>query len=136
MKKNAGIVITQRGSEQDLRYSIFLLFFVAILYTAELRAETDIVSPGVLPGEELYFQNCVFCHGDDATGNMPGVTDLTERDSWRQYSEDEMVERLMKGVQNPGSSQGMPPAGGNPDLTARQVRAAFRFMRDALLKSE
>ena len=50
--------------------------------------------------------------------------------------DDEMVARLMKGVQNPGSSQAMPPAGGNPDLTAPQVRGAFRFMRDTLLKSE
>ena len=140
MKKSSRIGITHRSSDQGLKYSTALLFFVAGLYAAELRAETAIASPGVLSGvlsgEEVYFQNCVFCHGDDATGNMPGVPDLATQSGWREYSEDEMVARLMKGVQNPGSSQAMPPAGGNPDLTAPQVRGAFRFMRDTLLKSE
>ncbi len=137
MKKDQGIVTADFPFQEQYRHhAMFLLLIALVLYPGGLQAGTDGAASAGISGEDIYFQNCVFCHGDDATGNMPGVPDLTQRESWRRYSEDEMVTRLMEGVQSPGSQRAMPPAGGDPNLTAPQLRAAFRFMRDALLKPE
>ena len=87
-------------------------------------------------GEELYSQNCQVCHGDDASGAFPGVPDLAANAGWRKYTEQEMVSRMIKGVQNPGGAMAMPPRGGNSDLTEQQLTQAFRYLRDVVLKSE
>lgn len=78
--------------------------------------------------EEIYFSNCIVCHGDDGSGNMPGVPDLAENESLFRDSEQAIVERLKSGIQRPGGIA-MPPRGGNPGLTDEQLLSVLRYVK-------
>lgn len=84
--------------------------------------------------ENLYSENCLICHGDDGSGAMPGVVDLTVNRRWATMNELALVERLKQGIQPPGAQMSMPPKGGNPDLTDNDLKALIRYMRTVFLK--
>ena len=83
--------------------------------------------------EEIYMQNCLLCHGDDAKGAMPGVPDLREEQSWSKKSPNELLNLIKKGIEKPGSSMVMPPKGGNNKLTDNQLNKSIEYMRTLLL---
>lgn len=78
--------------------------------------------------ERIYLNICVVCHGDDGSGNMPGVPDLADSDSLFSDSEEEIMARMKSGIQKPGSIA-MPPKGGDPGLTDEQLRSLLRYVR-------
>ncbi|MCK5335883.1 MAG: cytochrome c [Gammaproteobacteria bacterium] len=78
--------------------------------------------------EKLYMQYCVSCHADDGSGEMPGVPDLTEKKDWMLLSETELFQKLNKGFQTPGSTMPMPPRGGAPDLSDKQLLEVIRYL--------
>ncbi|HEY5734730.1 MAG TPA: c-type cytochrome [Gammaproteobacteria bacterium] len=84
-------------------------------------------------GGDIYLQSCMVCHGDDGTGAMPGVSDLTENITWSKMPENELLEKLNKGIQ--GETVAMPPKGGNLDLTDSDLRAVLNYMRANILQS-
>jgi len=88
------------------------------------------------PGQTVYDQSCVSCHGVDGEGMMPGVPDLTAKDSVLNKSETELVRNTLKGMQSPGSSLAMPPKGGNPELTEQNIIDAVRYMRMTFLSRQ
>jgi len=67
---------------------------------------------------------------------MPGVPDLTAKDSVLNKSETELVRNTLKGMQSPGSSLAMPPKGGNPELTEQNIIDAVRYMRMTFLSRQ
>lgn len=78
--------------------------------------------------EDIYMQSCYVCHGDDGTGAMPGVPDLTESKSLFIEDENKIVARLKKGMQSPGNIS-MPPNGGNQDLTDDQMIELLKYIK-------
>jgi len=84
--------------------------------------------------QNLYAQNCMVCHGDDGSGAMPGVSDLTENLDWSRMNELKLVKRLKQGIQSPGATVSMPPKGGNPDLSNDDLKALIHYMRTEFLK--
>ena len=72
--------------------------------------------------EELYEANCALCHKTDKMG-APAVGD---KDAWK----DTLKKGFDKVLQNSmsGTSSGMPPKGGNMDLTDAQVKKLVEYM--------
>lgn len=79
-----------------------------------------------------YAQNCAVCHGEDATGAMPGTPDLLAQHAWAAYPNDELVKRIQEGIKTSASPSGMPPNAGNPSLTEVELRLAIEHLRRLL----
>jgi len=81
--------------------------------------------------EALYMQTCYICHGDDGTGYMPGVPDLN--DNKRLFSDDEarIAQRIKQGMDSNGSIS-MPPKGGNPNLSDKEILALVKYVKQLL----
>ena len=80
-------------------------------------------------GRQLYDQTCAVCHGADASGAMPGVPDLTERQGALTKPDPELLRSLVQGTQTPGVPLAMPPRGGNPALADDDLRATLDYLR-------
>jgi len=77
---------------------------------------------------QLYLQSCAACHGVDGAGTMPGVPDLTVASGPLTKPMDTLLAEVQKGIPARGG-MGMPPKGGNPDLTEAQLRAILQYMK-------
>jgi len=80
-------------------------------------------------GEDLYFQTCAMCHGDDGTGAMPGIPDMSGADGPVWKSQDELIFSIMNGVERSDLPTPMPAKGGNDELTTEMARDVLEFMR-------
>ena len=64
---------------------------------------------------------------------MPGVPDLTAKNSALKKPVAELVRNTMQGMQSPGSPLAMPPKGGSPDLTEQNIVDAIHYMQATFL---
>lgn len=103
-----------------------LIFALLYMVSVVLHAENK--------GERLYVQSCVICHADDGTGAMPGVPNLIENRAWSIVPEKELLDRLKQGIQTPGATMAMPPKGGNPKLSDKELMEIITYMRATFLK--
>ncbi|HKK07044.1 MAG TPA: cytochrome c [Gammaproteobacteria bacterium] len=81
-----------------------------------------------LPPAQLYLQSCAACHGVDGAGAMPGVPDLSAASGPLTKPIDALLALVQKGIPA-RDGMGMPPKGGNPDLTEAQLRAILQYMK-------
>ena len=81
-------------------------------------------------GEAIYQQNCAGCHGSDGTGRMHGVPDFTKANGVLSKPESELVQNTINGVRG-GGMFGMPPKGGNPNLSKQDIVNVIRYMEGA-----
>lgn len=81
--------------------------------------------------EQIYLSTCIVCHGDDGTGNMPGVLDMANSETLFTDSEQNIVARMKSGIQRPGGIA-MPPRGGDPTLTDRQLLDVLRYLKQVV----
>lgn len=84
---------------------------------------------GIQPGQAVYTQTCLACHGADGKGALPGVPDLTRADGPLAKPDAELLQSITAGVQRPGAPLAMPPKGGNPNLTETDIRQVLDYMR-------
>ena len=96
------------------------------------------VSPGVfaspaetpaLSGEAIYQQSCIACHGAGGEDGMPGVPDLTDKPGSLGQSDEVLIRHITEGFQSPGAQMAMPAKGGNPNLSAADIRAVLAYIR-------
>ena len=80
-------------------------------------------------GEELYFETCAVCHGDDGAGAMPDIPDVTGPEGPLWKSDSELITTIMNGVERDGLPTPMPVKGGNDDLTPEKAKRVLDFMR-------
>lgn len=81
-----------------------------------------------MDGQGIYLKTCYVCHGDDGSGNMPGVTDLAENPRLFTESESALIARIKSGI--PGESGvSMPPKGGSPDLSDTQLKSVLQYIK-------
>lgn len=87
-------------------------------------------------GASLYrASTCIACHGENGTGVIPGVPNLSAEDSpLVRKSESELAQNIANGFQSPGSSLAMPPKGGDPSLTMAEIHALLEHMIQAFGK--
>jgi len=83
-----------------------------------------------LSGDAVYAKTCVACHGVDGKGTVPGAPDFTNPSGPLSQSDDVLIQHITAGFKRPDSPMAMPPMGGNPDLTAADIRAVLGYLRE------
>ncbi len=83
----------------------------------------------VQAGEAIYGQTCVACHGEDGTGAIPGAPDFTRPDGVLSKSDEVLLRHVKEGYKSPGSLMAMPPRGGNPALSDRDLKSALLYIK-------
>lgn len=85
--------------------------------------------PPPMPGKLLYEQSCLVCHGEDGTGAMPGVADLTDDDRLKKLTDSQIEHSIRNGVQREGAVLTMPAKGGNPAMSDEDISRIIKFMK-------
>ncbi len=85
-------------------------------------------------GEETYKKTCVACHSANGKGAFPGTPDFTDSSGALSKTDDVLIDHIANGFQSPGSPMAMPPKGGNPNLTATDVEAVLKHIRETFGK--
>ena len=93
---------------------------------AEPRGQGDPVR-----GRSVYDATCVACHGADGRGVLPGMPALGGDYSAHAGSEEELIDHMVEGFQSDGSQIAMPPLGGNPSLTRKDMTDALAYIKQA-----
>jgi len=106
--------------------SKILIMIWLLLFSSFVKAEQ-------LSAEQIYIQTCFVCHGDDGSGNMPGVPDLAENKKLMYEENSVIVKRMTSGIQTSGNLS-MPAKGGNPDLTDKQLLSVLVYVKNLLKK--
>jgi cytochrome c len=88
-------------------------------YEKDLPPETNAGSKS--KGEKLYDASCKLCHANDTMG-APAVGDAT---AWEAVMKKGMDKVLVNAIKGTG---GMPPKGGNADLTDADIKEIVEFM--------
>lgn len=82
------------------------------------------------PGKEIYEETCEVCHGEDGTGELPGMPNFKEKDGALSKSDDVLLMHIIKGYRSSSSSpMPMPPRGGNPALSDDDIKECLAFVR-------
>ncbi len=118
----------------------FLLLTVSLLagcatYEVEPKQPAEKAEIKNIRGMEIYQQNCIACHGNDGTGAIAGVPDLTKVAGFRgnpQQHEQlfQHIEHVKNGLKRPGHPIAMPAKGGNPNLTEQDIREVLKYMHE------
>ena len=80
-------------------------------------------------GKTLYEQSCLVCHGEDGTGAMPGVADFTGAKGPLNQRDEQLAKSIRDGIQSKGAVMAMPPKGGNPQLSDKDIENIIKHMR-------
>jgi len=88
-------------------------------YAKDLPPETDAGS--VSKGQKLYDASCKLCHGNDTMG-APAVGDAS---AWAAVMKKGMDKVLVNAIKGTG---GMPPKGGNADLSDADIKEIIEYM--------
>ncbi len=80
-------------------------------------------------GKALYEGTCIACHGSDGKGAFDGVPDFTKKDGRLTKADDVLLKHIKNGFQSPGSFMAMPPKGGNPDLSDKDLADILAYIR-------
>ncbi len=91
------------------------------------------LSKGVT-GKGTYEKTCIACHAADGKGAFPGTPNFTDPAGALSKSDDVLINHITNGFQGPGSPMAMPPKGGNPSLTAKDVKAVLKHIRETFGK--
>ncbi len=82
-------------------------------------------------GKEIYTTTCIACHGSDGKGALPGAPDFAKPDGALSKSDNELITNISNGFQSENSPMAMPPKGGNPNLSTRDIKAVLTYIREA-----
>jgi cytochrome c5 len=85
-------------------------------------------------GKETYKKTCVACHAADGKGAFPGTPNFTDSSGALSKSDDVLINHITNGFQSSGSPMAMPPKGGNPNLSAEDVEAVLKYIRETFGK--
>jgi len=86
-------------------------------------------STAKLSGKEVYDTTCIACHGADGSGPIPGVPNFNKKKGRLSKSDEDLLNHITHGFQSPGSSMAMPPKGGNPNLTEKNIKDTLKYLR-------
>jgi mono/diheme cytochrome c family protein len=84
-------------------------------------------------GQQIFTTTCATCHGTDGTGIKGLGKSIVASDFVKKASDDQLVDMLTKGrdAKDPLNSTGvaMPPKGGNPSLTEKDLHDVVLYVR-------
>ncbi len=117
-------------------FVLLVLFLSACTnYETEPLKSTSIPEIQNVTGMKIYQKDCLACHGNDGTGVIAGVPDLTKiagfRDNPNWHAElFQHIEHVKKGKKTPGSPIAMPAKGGDPNLTDQDIKEVLKYMHE------
>jgi len=82
-------------------------------------------------GKAVYDGTCVFCHGENGKGEIPGTPDFTKASGPLSQSDAILVEHITDGFESPGAAMPMPAKGGNTDLSDEDIADVLAYLRKA-----
>lgn len=119
-----------------------ILAFLQASNDRQAAAEAPAATPSGLPaapvtmaagdpvrGAQVYQETCVACHGENGRGALDGVPDFTDPRGRLTKPDEVLVRNMIEGFQSPGSPMPMPPRGGNPDLSDKDMVDVLAYMR-------
>ena len=92
-----------------------------------------VISKGAT-GMETYEKTCIACHGNDGKGTLPGTPDFTSSEGVLSKTDEVLIDHITNGFQSAGSPMAMPPRGGNANLSAKDISAVLKYIREAFGK--
>lgn len=113
-----------RRRGQDTPRLIVSVMALVVGASAAASGETDLAL-----GRDLYNRACVACHGTDGTGPMPGVPDFTDRAGPLTKADAALMKAILEGVEGSTAPTPMPPKGGDPNLTEKDVGHVLGYIR-------
>ncbi len=91
--------------------------------SAKSTASAPVVDPALaFKGEEIYNQNCIFCHQEDAIGKPGTAPSLTNK----EFLSIAPLDFLTRTIENGRAGTGMPPFG---HLGKDKIEAVIAFLR-------
>ena len=113
---------------------LFTLVLTIIGYSQIWSNEVKVDPAQVDAGKKVFMTTCFACHGADGKGMVPGTPNLLGEKSPLLQESSILKERILKGYQSKGSPLAMPPKGGNPALTEKEIDDVIVFMKAAFIK--
>ena len=107
-----------------------LTIFTRFAWVITTLLSVTTTGSAAMPGETVYRDTCIACHGADGEGTLPGVPDLVGPNGALGKADAVLMNNIINGIQSPGSPLSMPPKGGNPELSREDVEAVIRYMRE------
>ncbi len=79
-------------------------------------------------GKLLFNKNCTACHGSNGKGAIPPVPDMTKKNGRLSKPRKLLIDHALNGFRSKGSYMKMPPKGGNPRLSKKDIVAIIDYM--------
>ena len=88
------------------------------------------------PAARTYARTCRSCHAGDGAGSFPGVPDLTDPSGPLSRDPNDLLTRVIAGIQTPGGAMVMPPRGGDPSLSDAALADVLTYMRRTFIGTD
>lgn len=119
-------------SVKPIKYVPIATIVIAATGLLAIPLRADHIAPGdPVKGAEIYNQTCIACHGASGKGEIEGVPDFTKKKNPLSQPDDLLLDHMLNGFQSEGSFMEMPPGGGNPDLTEKDMADVLAYLREA-----
>jgi mono/diheme cytochrome c family protein len=82
-------------------------------------------------GKAIYEGTCVFCHGENGKGEIPGTPDFTKATGVLAQDDAVLIDHIINGFESANSTMPMPAKGGNEDLSESDVENVLAYLRKA-----
>jgi cytochrome c5 len=86
---------------------------------------TDAIAAKITAGKAVYESNCAGCH-DGGVGGAPKTGDKSAWVGRIEEGTEVLFEKAAQGFE--GKKGAMPPRGGNPDISADEIKNAITYM--------
>ncbi len=79
-------------------------------------------------GKRIYRYSCLSCHGSNGKGAIPGAPDFNKKGGVLSKPHSALTDHIANGFRSPGSPMAMPPMGGNPNLTEKDMLDVHAYL--------
>ena len=107
----------------------FLALVIGVIFVGNpARADCGFTGGNITNGDKIYHETCVACHGEDGRGAVPGAPNFLQKGGPLSKPHAVMMKHIMNGFSEPGHDLSMPPKGGNPDLSAQDLKDVHAYL--------
>lgn len=85
-------------------------------------------------GKDVYDGTCVFCHGENGKGEIPGTPNFTKAGGVLSQDDAILISHITDGFESPGAAMPMPAKGGNTDLSDEDIENVLAYLHKAFGK--
>jgi mono/diheme cytochrome c family protein len=101
---------------------------VLLAGTAALWGFGALADGDAAKGKDIYDGTCVFCHGENGKGEIPGTPNFTKADGVLAQDDATLISHITDGFESPGAAMPMPAKGGNPDLSDDDIENVLAYL--------